>query len=338
MARLQAQADMEFIATQERVRPILRSYFSFPETKVNCLDPCCGPGDALMEICPGQNLYGVEIHTERALKARKHFKVLVGPIESSIISNRAFSFCHCNPPYDWMAGGEKRYEELFLYRTTNYLTRNGVLELIVPAALFQFKEVGTRFYKHLLENYKNIRMYKYPQPEFAQYKQIVILGIKKTRVPITTSQEWMLKMTQKIATADLPELTYQSKPLYEIPSGSMPVKTFRINHYNDQIAAQETKTTDILKSQSKPTLKDKLVAPYYLDKALLSLLAVGGYIDGTMPGHFLSGRYENKEEESIDIDPETGDEIRSIKKTSSTVFYVLQKSPGPDGSRVVEIR
>lgn len=337
MARLQAQANLEYIPTQDRIRPLIRSYLSFMGTS-NCLDPCCGPGDALVEICSGQNLYGVEIHTGRALEAKKKFKTLAGPIEKATISNNAFSFCHCNPPYDWVAGGGERYEEIFLYRTTRYLCMKGVLEFLVPITLFQFKDVATRVYKHLIENYRDIQILKYPEPEFSMHKQIVIFGVKKPRVPVATSPEWLDKQIGRIAQARLPELSHQENPLYNVPISPMMVKTFRMSHYDSELAASETCTVDVLKSRSKPVLKESLTAPYYLDKALLALLAVGGYIDGAMPGHFLSGRYENKEEKTSEIDPDTGDEIFITRKVSSTVFYVLQKDPGPDGSRIIEIR
>ncbi len=67
MARLRAQADLEFFPTQERIRPMIRSYLSFPEKSTTCFDPCCADGKALMEICPDQHLFGMELHTGRGL-------------------------------------------------------------------------------------------------------------------------------------------------------------------------------------------------------------------------------------------------------------------------------
>lgn len=342
MARLQAQANWEYVPTQNRIRQIIKSYLSFPEAGTTCLDPCCGPGDAMVDICPDQHLFGLEIHTGRALeaKAKNFVKVLVGPFEHCVISNRAFGFIHLNPPYDWVAGGGERYDELFLYRATNYLAPRGVMEYIVPTGLFQISEAaGIRVFKFLLENFRDLQILKYPQPEYSEFKQLVILGVKKPSQPVTASLEWYEKQLAKITTGDIPELTYQESPVYDVPLVNPGfVKTFRINYYDAELAAVDSQTLSLLQSDSKPVLKGKLTAPYYLDKALLALLAVGGYIDGSMPGHFLLGRYENNEENNTELDTDTGDEIHTTRKTSSTVFYAMCKTPGEDGSRVVEIR
>lgn len=341
MARLRAQADLEYIPTQERIIPIIRSYLAFPERGTTCLDPCCADGTALSQLCPGQYLFGAELHTGRAIEAKeKEFvKVLVGPFERTIISNRAFGFIHLNPPYDWVAGGGERYEEKFFYRATNYLAPRGIMEMIVPTSLFKSNEVGVRFIKCLLENYRDIQVLKYPEPEFSEHSQIVIFGIKKPRVPVTASPEWFLKRVAAITTGNLPELTIQNEPVYNVPTINPGcVHVFRIDYYDAELAASESQTLDVLKQQSKPVLKDKLTAPFLLDKALLALLAVGGYIDGKMPGHYLSGRYLNHEITNDEIDPETGDMIHSIRKVSTTVFYALVKNPGPDGSRIAEIK
>lgn len=339
MARLMAQANLEYFPTQERIRPIIRSYLDFPEKGTNCLDPCCGPGDALVEICPKQRLYGIELHTGRALDAKKKpfEKVMIGPFEKSVISNRAFGFIHLNPPYDWVAGGKERYEENFLYRATNYLANNGVLEYLVPASLFKYR--GLDVYRFLLENYRDIQMLKYPEPEYAKFKQIVIFGVKKPHETVTASPEWYQKMIAKIATADLPVLEKQTEPMYTIPA-VLPamVRTFRVDYYDDAVARNESKTMSILGQSSKPVIKDKLVAPYYLDKALLALLAVGGYVNGSMPGHFLLGKYDNHEQNGIQVDSETGETSITTRKVSTTVFYALCKSAGEEGSRIVEIK
>lgn len=342
MARLQSQANLQYIPTQTRIRQIIKSHLFFPEVGTTCLDPCCGHGDALVDICPNQHLFGLELHTGRALKAKtkNYIQVLVGPFEHSVISNRAFGFIHLNPPYDWVAGGEQRYEELFLYRATNYLAPKGIMEYVAPTSLFQSSAtIGIRVLKFLHGNYQDIQIFKYPEPEFNKFRQIVIFGVKKPQQPVTASPEWWDEQVAKIITGDIPELTFQETPVYDVPIVNPGfVKTFRINYYDAELASADSQTLSLLQSESKPVLKDKLVAPYYLDKALLALLAVGGYVDGSMPGHILLGKYENHEENSTDYDPDSGDEIHTTKRVSSTVFYAMCKIPDADGSRVVEIR
>jgi len=339
LSRLAAQANMQYFPTQKRIRPMIRSYLSFPASGTTVFDPCCGPGDALEEICPGQFLFGMELHTTRALEAknRPFIKVLAGPFEYSTISNRAFGFIHLNPPYDWVAGGGERYEELFLYRATNYLAPRGVLEYLVPITLFKHR--GEAVLQFLLENYRDLKVFKYPEPEFQEFSQIVIFGVKKPRERVTASEEWFKKQIARITKGELPELAFQEKPLYEVPAiNPGAVKVFRVNHYDAELALYESQTISVLQAQSKPVLQGQLTAPYLLDKALLALLAVGGYVDGKMPGHYLLGRYENHEVTSHEVDLDTGDDITKIQKVSSTVFHILTRQPGENGSRIATIR
>lgn len=340
MARLASQAKIQYIPTQDRIREIIKSYLCFPTKGTTCFDPCCGEGSALLEICGDTNfLFGMEIHTGRALKAKAspYIKVLAGPFENSIISNRSFGFCFVNPPYDWMAGGKLRYEEVFLQRTTNYIANKGVLAFVVPTSLFEYR--GKDALKALYTNYSDIQILKYPEPEYQEFKQVVIFGVRKNSENVTASEEWWEKEVAKIILGDIPALEFQEEGIYEIPSINPGViKTFRVNYYDDVLAESESQTFTFLEKLKPNNTVKKLTAPFYLDKAQLALLAVGGYIDGQMPGHYLSGRFENKEKTYIEINPDTGEETNVTKKTSSSVFYILTKEPGETGSRLREIR
>ena len=338
MARLYAQANLEYISTQERIRPMIRSYLAFPEG-TTCFDPCCADGEALLEICPDQHLFGMELHTGRALQAKRKLKnVKIGPFENSIISHNSFGFIHLNPPYDWVAGGGQRYEEIFLYRATNYLAYKGIMEYLVPTTLFETSR-GPDILKFLYSNYRDIKICKYPEPEYGQYRQIVIFGVKKLREKIKITEGWFNQQIASIVTGDIPVLSIQNDPVYNIPNISLGmVRQFDVKYYNAELAANDSKTLEILQGQSKPAIKDSLTAPFLLDKASLALLAVGGYVDGKMPGHYLLGKYENREETSGEVDLETGGEYQVTRKVSSTVFYALCKETGEDGSRTVAIR
>lgn len=340
MARLVSQANLQYIPTQNRIREIIKTQLEFPAKGTTCFDPCCGPGDALLEICPeGNFLFGMELHTGRALqaKAKPFIKVLAGPFENSIISNRVFGFVFVNPPYDWAAGGVHRYEEIFLNRVIQYIAPRGVLCYIVPTTLFKHR--GQDVLKAILENFTDIRIFKYPEPEYQEFRQVVVYGVKKPIERITASEEWWGEQIAKITTGQIPELTVQAEPPYTIPHINPGwVKTFRVNHYDAVLAENESKTLEFLGKLKPKNAAKHLTAPYYMDKALLALLAVGGYIDGRMPGHYLSGRYENYEVSKTEIDPDTGKETFTTRKKSSSVFYVLTKEPDENGNRIREIR
>lgn len=345
MARLKAQAELEYFPTQDRIRPIIRSYLKYPERGTTCLDPCCGPGDALIEICPDQHLYGVEIHPGRAYEAKntgKFVKVLISPLESCHISNRGFGLVFCNPPYDWAPDadgeGSYRYEEAFLGRSTQYLSHKGVLVLIVPTALFQYR--GKYVLKHLLENYQDIKIFRYPDPEFNQFKQLVIFGVRKAVQRVQAEQEWYDKTSQTIVNGELPVLEMQTEPQYSVPEMSTGnVKIFFSNAYSREIAEAESKLESILQKQaSQSVLKRQMVSPYLPTKEHAALLAIGGYCDGKMPDHYLLGSYTNEPEQRIEVDLETGEESLTTRKKSSTVFYILAKNPDGEGKRIREIR
>ena len=340
MARLASQANLQYIPTQDRIRRIIKSYLEFPLKGTTCLDPCCGPGDALLEICPeGNFLFGMELHTARALEAKqKRFvKVLAGPFENSIISNRAFGLAFVNPPYDWVAGGKMRYEEVFLNRVIQYIAPKGILCYIVPKSLFEYR--GQIVLKTILENFSDVRVCKYPDPEYQEFNQVVVFGVKKPLERITASPEWWEEKIALVTQGKLPELQALNDPIYAIPQINPGfIRVFKVTHYDEMLAAAESKTMSFLEKLKPKNGIKNLTAPYYLDKALLALLAVGGYIDGKMPGHFLSGRYENHEVSNTEIDMETGEESHVTRKTSSSVFYILTKEPGENGSRIREIR
>ena len=121
MSRLAAQIKMLYYPTQSRIQSMLKTYLAFPADgrKALCLDPCCGTGEALINICGEQFLYGIELNTQRGLEARNRQEfqqVLIGDFEASVVQNNAFGFLFLNPPYDYKSGGEKtaRYEIIFL--------------------------------------------------------------------------------------------------------------------------------------------------------------------------------------------------------------------------------
>lgn len=345
MARLNAQADLEYFPTQDRIRPIIKSYLKYPERSTTCLDPCCGPGDAVIEICSGQHLYGIEIHPGRAIQAKstnKFIKVLVSPLESCHISNRGFGLVFCNPPYDWAPDGDGegsyRYEEAFLGRSTQYLVNKGVMVLVVPTALFKYR--GKYVLKHLLENYQDLKIYRYPDPEFNQFKQLVIFGTRKPIVRVQVDQDWYEKTSQGIVDGDLPILEMQTEPAYSVPEVNPGnVKVFFSNAYSREIAEAESKLESILqKEASQSALKRQMVSPYLPTKEHAALLAIGGYCDGKMPDHYLLGSYTNEPEQRIEVNTETGEESLVTRKKSSTIFYVLAKNPDTEGKRIREIR
>lgn len=312
---------------------MLKTFLAFPTDgrKSLCLDPCCGTGEALINICGEQFLYGIELNTQRGLEARNRQEfqqVLIGDFEASVVQNNAFGFLFLNPPYDYKSGGEKtaRYEIIFLLKALNYLQTGGVLCYIIPESLF--KNFGETVFRILFENFTNINVFRYPEPEYQEFKQYVVFGVKKKYERII--------LDEVPSIMGVPELDFLEQPLYHIPPAKYNIKIFRINHYDPELAAEESDLDSFLKQLTPKPQNENFIAPYYLDKALLALLAVGGYVDGRMPGHYLSGRYINDVEYTTELD-ENNKIINKQKKTSSTVFYLLTKKPDSKGNHIIKL-
>lgn len=309
----------------------------FPaDSRVNCLDPCCGTGEALYNLCPGQNLYGIELDVERGLKARELLhQVLIGDFEGAVVQNTSFGFLFLNPPYDWKTGTEgqtgQRYEIIFLNKSLNYLAHRGVLCFIIPQNLIETR--AEVLFRIIYENFEDIRIYRYPEPEFREFKQYVVFGVKKRYERVVLNPETAIKIANEALKA--PVLEEQESSLYQVPKITQPIKIFRINFYNQELAEKESNLESFLKELKPQTVNQHLTAPYYLDKALLALLSAGGYIDGKMPGHYLSGRYSNSTERVAEVEDEKL--VNKERKTSSTVFYILTKKPDKHGSRVIKL-
>lgn len=340
MARLTAQADMQYFPTQPRIAQILRTWIKYPAKGALCLDPCCGEGKTLMALTEDNcTTYGIEIDADRAVEAKKRLHhTLIGPFERSIISNKVFGFVFLNPPYDVVAGGGARYEEVFLTKATRHLINGGVLQCIVPMALFESARAQIVL-RHLFENYLDVQILIYPDPEYSEFRQLVIIAQRRETTAIDPDYEQTV--LTRILNCDLPILKAQDHPRYDIPSGlASSVRVFRMDHYDFDLARLESCTPRLLAEAGikNQELKNNLVAPFFLDKAQLALLAVGGYVNGRMPGHYLLGTYENREIETREIDPDTAVETQVTSKVSSTVFHLLTALTGEDESRFYEVR
>jgi len=177
MTRLASTAKAGFYPTPERVTEWIARCVVPPTTSGKILDPCCGEGIAVHYLANAWNLesYGIEIDAERALEAsaRLH-RVLHLDYMSVRASHHAFQVILLNPPYDFAEGEGRRTEFQFLRDVTKYLQPGGLLIYLVP----QYR-VDPRMAGFLATAYESIRTYRFPDPEYAQFRQAVIIGIAK---------------------------------------------------------------------------------------------------------------------------------------------------------------
>jgi len=142
---------------------------------IRLLDPCAGMGDAAAQVGAslGAATYGIELHTDRANVARSQLDhVLVTSAFSVRVANGAFSCLYLNPPYD-QETEQRRLEHAFLTAFTRVLCPSGVLVFIIPQRQLA---VSARY---LASHYQQLAVYRFPDPEFAAFGQIVLFARRK---------------------------------------------------------------------------------------------------------------------------------------------------------------
>jgi SAM-dependent methyltransferase len=158
----------------------IRRFLLFPDQPSSALDPCVGDGVAFEAITNGAEVfrYGIELDAYRAEQARQRISNIVQgnalevqcPVES-------FALLYLNPPYDWTLGpaDSRRTEQSFLSHTYRWLKPGGVLLLVIPGdRLAECSQI-------LSTHFRDVRVYQLEAPECVRYKQVVVIGARRTR-------------------------------------------------------------------------------------------------------------------------------------------------------------
>lgn len=181
MTRLASTAKAGFFPTPERVTEWITRFVVSPTNGGRLLDPCAGEGIAAQTIATAWHLesYGIEIDAERALEAsRRLHRVLHLDYTAVRTSHHAYQALYLNPPYDYAEGEGRRTEYQFLRDTTKWLQPGGLIIYIIP----QYR-VDARMAGFLATAYESISAYRFPDPEYANFRQAVLFGIAK-KVPV----------------------------------------------------------------------------------------------------------------------------------------------------------
>lgn len=157
--------------------------------QVRLLDPCAGEGVALQMIGAALKrqghrvtTYGVELAPKRAAKAALLLDhVHCASWEDVAMSTGSVNLALVNPPYDTHAKNaedkSQRQEYLFLKSTINTLQRGGLLLYIIPQHLLKRKHVAT----YIAVNFRNVRVYRFPEAEVEAFSQVALIGYRKVR-------------------------------------------------------------------------------------------------------------------------------------------------------------
>lgn len=177
--RPQGQTKLGFFPLPIAEAKKLKSWLSFP-ARFSALDPCVGDGVAfgtLLNDAPAQ-CYGIEIDSNRAQQARE---LGIETIHANTIDVRcpaeSISLLYLNPPYDWECGesNNQRLEYVFLEHTYRWLKSSGVLIFVIPQLRL------AKCARLLAEQFTDVQVFRLTEPESVQYKQIVVLALRRKR-------------------------------------------------------------------------------------------------------------------------------------------------------------
>jgi tRNA1(Val) A37 N6-methylase TrmN6 len=227
MARLESMAKMGYYPTPQELIPIIARYLKPKhEGSIRIFDPCAGEGTALKTI--GDHLqaetYGIEIDKRRGKEAQKKLtKCLITDYKATQITPKFASLLWLNPPYDWAARKEEletseRYERTFLRDTVKYLIPGGILVYLIPLTRLD-RTIG----KMLSYRFENIRLYKFTEGLYQQFRQIVLFGVLK-KSPSSEENVYEYLKDAGAGKVTIPYLPETPEYVYEVPPSQATMK------------------------------------------------------------------------------------------------------------------
>ncbi len=212
MTRLASIAKAGFYPTPLRVCEWIARYVLPSQDSARLLDPCSGEGIAAANLAQSWHLesYGIEIDAERAqASAQRLTRVLHLDYAAARISQHAFQVLFLNPPYSPEEGEARRMEYRFLRDTTKWLQPQGLLIYIIP----QYR-LEARMARFLATYYSDLRAYRFPDPEYDYFRQMVVFAILKPE-PLFDEQVALTLLQE--CHGSLPILAEQPEVTFSIP-------------------------------------------------------------------------------------------------------------------------
>jgi hypothetical protein len=158
----------------------IRRFLQFPSNPSSAIDPCVGDGVAFEAITSAAEVlcYGIELDAYRADQARQRIPNIVqGNTLEVQCPVECFGLSYLNPPYDYTLGpgDSRRTEQSFLSHTYRWLKPGGVLIFVIPGErLAECSQI-------LSTHFRDVRVYRLESPECVRYKQVVIIGVRRSR-------------------------------------------------------------------------------------------------------------------------------------------------------------
>ncbi len=207
--RLAGQVKMGYYPTPPGVVQLIRKQFYPPEHTIHAIDPCCGEGLALEALLRGTGAitYGIELDAARAAEAKEHLKnVAHAGYEEVEVALESMSLLYLNPPYD--DGEGERKELTFLRDLMPVLIHGGLLVYIIPRT-----RLTADVAEFLAASFSRLKVYRFPEPEYDAFGQIVVLGTKNG-YPVRGHPEDLLREVADPELAILPASVFER---YQLP-------------------------------------------------------------------------------------------------------------------------
>jgi len=281
--RIHGRIKMGHYPTPRRVVELIRNYLSFPSSPFCALDPCCGEGNALKGMVEETSAitYGVELDQQRADASKTQLHcVLRSGIEETRIQHRSCSLLLLNPPYDELTLDDEadakteRQERAFLRVTVPYLIPGGVLVYIIPQ-----NRIDKAIARLLASRLEHIHVFRFPDPEFGDFRQIIVFGVRKND---NTLDEQEAARLQSIPKLDLSPVLNKAEIGYPVPP-SGPLTLFRSTLIDPEDLKKHMAQSPLWKRFAALTTRSEIRIPrppLPLHSGHLGLLLAAGKLDG----------------------------------------------------------
>ena len=321
--RFAGHMKMGFFPTPPTVTARVRRLVRFPEDDAAfpALDPCAGEGVALASFVEGANTvtYGIELDRVRAERAKKRLNhVLMADFFRCRIAPKSVSLLWLNPPY--ADDEEGRTEALFLKSGLATLRPGGVLVYII-----QQHRLTDRIARVLNGHFEDVRIWRFPDPEFDEYEQVVVMGVRRAAAVNEEVPEFLLDARW----TPQPPLSARAKAVYDIPP-SPPLREFRSNEIDREALAKELAASKLgqIEVGRQDVGRDRPPVP--LHAGHVALLLAAGELDGVVGRgrgrHLVRGYVKKLTDATTDTDEDGNETTHETER-----FEVQIKTLTQDG-------